>query len=167
MAQRGGHRRLRELGGKASALAPPTPITAAPASGGTIGDSSSRAVRVTFIDGGHTEVSVSLVLWWVANSIGAEGLPVEDWAHAARAQLLAHRAVRTANVCPSYEEDEIAPSGTLAGLLVDVTVEHEDPSAAARLVERAVTAGLFDVVGDSEVGWTAYDWEARPAATAG
>jgi len=38
-----------------------------------------------------------------------------------------------------------------------------DAVSAATTVERLVMRALFDVVGDREVGWTAYDWEAVPA----
>jgi hypothetical protein len=102
--------------------------------------------------------------WRVENSIGAQGLPVDAWAAAARARLRAEAAIERADVAASSEEDELAlDASVIATLTVDVVVQGPEPHAAAALVERQVVAALGDIVGDDEVGWTAYDWEARPA----
>jgi limonene-1,2-epoxide hydrolase len=107
------------------------------------------------------------VLWSVQNSIGAEGLPAEDWAIAASTLLQAQSAVRSAKIVATCEEDEIALDGSrIAGVSVDVLVDAGDADSAAALVEQSLVAALFDVVGDREVGWTAYDWEAMPVRDA-
>ena len=104
------------------------------------------------------------MLWSVQNSIGAEGLPVEDWAAAANALLRDDSTVLSANLAPTYDEDETALDGSqLAGLSVEVLIHAGDADWAAATVEKSVMTALFDVVGDKEVGWTAYDWRAAPA----
>ena len=104
------------------------------------------------------------MLWSVQNSIGAVGLPVAEWATAATALLRDNPSVHTADVLATYEEDEVALDGSrLAGLSVEVLIVAGDAQSAAATVEQSVVGALFDVVGDREVGWTAYDWEAVPA----
>jgi hypothetical protein len=107
---------------------------------------------------------VEVPVWWsVRNQLGANGLPVEDWAAAADVVLCAQVAVHSATVLVTYEEDELALDGaSVAGLSVAVVVEADDARLAAALVERTVVAALYEVVGDREVGWTAYDWDAAP-----
>jgi hypothetical protein len=41
-------------------------------------------------------------------------------------------------------------------------IDAGEAVSAAVTVEQSVMTALFDVVGDKEVGWTAYDWEALP-----
>jgi hypothetical protein len=111
--------------------------------------------------------TVASVLWSVQNIIGAEGLPVEDWAVAASTLLQAQSAVRSAKIVGTREQHEIALDGIrIAGLSVDVLVAAGDADTAAVLVEQSLVTALFDVVGDREVGWTAYDWEAMPVRDA-
>jgi hypothetical protein len=100
--------------------------------------------------------------WRVENSIGAQGLPADAWAAAARARLQGEPAVERADIAASREEDEV-DGGTFAALSVDVVVRGDGPAAAAALVQRAIATALWDVVNNDETGWTAYDWEARPA----
>ena len=50
----------------------------------------------------------------------------------------------------------------IAGIELDVYVREVEAEAAAALVEREVMRGLAEVVGDREVGWTAWAWEALP-----
>jgi hypothetical protein len=103
--------------------------------------------------------------WLVRNSIGAAGLPVGDWATAARVLLRDNPDVHTANIVATIEEDEVVLDGSrLVGLEVEVVIVAGDADVAAKTVERSVTAALFDVVGDREVGWSAYDWSAEPAS---
>jgi hypothetical protein len=103
------------------------------------------------------------VLWSVQNSIGATGLPVDDWAGAATALLRDNSSVHSAIVLVTDEEDEVALDGSrLAGLSIDVLIVAPDAVTAAATVERAVTETLFKLVGDREVGWTSYDWAAVP-----
>ena len=103
------------------------------------------------------------VRWRVANSIGAEGLPVEAWAEAARKRLLDERAVEHVAVAALWEPDEVDLKRELAVLSVDVVLEGADAHSAAAQVKKIVVAALWDVVEDEEAGWTAYDWEAVPA----
>jgi hypothetical protein len=104
------------------------------------------------------------LLWSVRNEIGAAGLPVEAWAKAAMTRLLSDPAVQSAEVLATFHEDELALAGGVnAALSVTVVIELDDREAAATTVEQSITTALFDVVGDREVGWTAYDWEALPA----
>jgi hypothetical protein len=104
------------------------------------------------------------MLWSVRNSIGVVGLPVDAWAAAANALLREDPSVRSAHVLATSEEDEVALDGSqLAGLSVDVLIVGADAISAATTVERLVMRALLNVVGDREVGWTAYDWEAVPA----
>jgi hypothetical protein len=107
--------------------------------------------------------SVCQVLWVVENEIGADGLPVAAWADRARALLLALSEVRAADIVGAFDDDwDDHPRVT--GLSINVRIEHLDGEAATAIVERTVMAALFDVAGDQEVGWTAYDWSARPLA---
>jgi len=72
--------------------------------------------------------------------------------------------MRSTDVSAICEEDQIALDGSqFAGLSLDVLIVAADAVSAATTVERLVMRALFDVVGDREVGWTAYDWEAVPA----
>jgi hypothetical protein len=104
------------------------------------------------------------MLWSVQNSIGADGLPVVEWAAAATALLRDDPSVRSADVSATHEEDEVALDGRLlAGLSVEVVLDAADAVSAAATVERSVMQALFDVVGDEEVGWTAHAWRAVPA----
>jgi hypothetical protein len=104
------------------------------------------------------------MLWSVRNSIGATGLPVDDWAGAATALLRDAPSVRAAIVLATDEEDEVAlDGGRLAGLSVDVLIVATDAVTAAATVEQALVGTLFELVGDREVGWSSYDWTAVPA----
>ena len=105
--------------------------------------------------------SVAMMLWSVENRLGAEGLPVQAWATRADLRLRAHTEVRSATVLATYDDDELSLSGErLAVLSVAATVEAFDSDSAVALVEGAVNNALHDVIGDRDVGWTAYDWQA-------
>jgi hypothetical protein len=108
--------------------------------------------------------TVASMLWSVRNSIGATGLPIDDWAGAAAALLRDDPSVRSAIVLATDQEDEVALDGSrLAGLSVDVLIVATDAVTAAATVEQALVGTLFELVGDREVGWTSYDWAAVPA----
>jgi len=96
----------------------------------------------------------------VRNSIGAHGLPARQWADAARARLQREPAIESVRVEVVEDRDEFERS--VAGIELDVCVRGLAAEAAAALVEREFMHGLADVVGDREVGWTAYVWEALP-----
>jgi hypothetical protein len=99
----------------------------------------------------------------VENGIGADGIPVEAWADRARALLLSLSEVRAVDVVATFDDDwDDEPP--VAGLSINVRIEHLDGEAAAAIVEQTMMSALFDVVGDQEVGWTADDWTARPLA---
>jgi hypothetical protein len=106
------------------------------------------------------------MLWMVENGIGAAGLPVEAWADRARALLLSRSEVRAVEIVATFDDDW-DPEPPVAGLSINVRIEHLDGAAAAAIVEQTVMSALIDVVGDQEVGWTAYDWTARPMAAGG
>jgi hypothetical protein len=104
------------------------------------------------------------MLWSVRNSIGAVRLPVDAWAAAANALLGDTPSVPSAHLSATCEEDEVALDGSqFAGRSLDVLIFAADAVSAATTVERLVMRALFEVVGDREVGWTAYDREAVPA----
>jgi hypothetical protein len=101
--------------------------------------------------------------WRVENEISAQGLPAQSWAAAAQARLRADTAVEYADVSASLEVDEVALNANeISKLTVSAVVRAPDAPTAAELVERDVVGALEEVVGDRNVGWTAYDWEARP-----
>src|SRR4051812_434932 len=100
--------------------------------------------------------------WRVASSIGADGLPVNDWARVATEYLRDNVDVQTAEVLATIHEDEVELNGRLiAGLTVDVVVDAVDGDAAVKVVRCAVLAALRDVVGDREVGWSELEWAAE------
>jgi hypothetical protein len=90
--------------------------------------------------------------------VGAAGLPAREWADAAKLRLQHEQRVEfvRVDVVEEFDEDERPfPCIELA-----VCLRALDAESAATLVEREFVRGLADVVGDEEVGWTAYTWEA-------
>ena len=85
--------------------------------------------------------------------------------HAAR-RLGSAPGVVSSSLSVEVERDEPAEGPSqLAYLDVDVVIDGQDDEAAALVVERTVVDALFDVLGDREAGWTAYEWFAEPFAT--
>jgi hypothetical protein len=107
---------------------------------------------------------VGSTLWSVQSRIGADGLPVAEWAAAANALLRDDASVRWSDVSATSERDELARDGSqLAGLMVHVLIAAADAVSAAELVELSVAQALFDVAGNRGARWTADDWIVAPA----
>jgi hypothetical protein len=100
-------------------------------------------------------------MWWtVHNSLGAGGLPIEEWGEAARDRLMADTSVEHVHITTKRDEHGI-DGFEVAELGITVTIEAADGDAAEARVKDAVFEALHDVIGDRPAGWMS-SWHTIP-----